>query len=216
MTNFVKMSQRNLGSITKAFLSVMTRDCDICSLKPPPVRKSFAVIQARKAPTHTLLPAVDLPVFSNGDPDLQSMSIDLKVIFHIFKGTGIIFVLHPMPISALLVPWFRVFTYIPTQIDRRLAMNSTGTLIAIFGAPFTVVSHIIDIPLIPREVLLHRRKFVGKAGTDLRVATTNSVPIHLSPGKNSIFVSVIVGKCELIVVLGHCHQARSGKGNSNE
>eukprot|EP00977_Amphora_coffeiformis_P021439 scaffold9322_cov168-Amphora_coffeaeformis.AAC.13 len=52
--------------------------------------------------------------------------------------------------------------------------------------------------------------------TDLRVATTNSVPIHLSPGKNSIFVSVIVGKCELIVVLGHCHQARSGKGNSNE
>lgn len=146
------MCQGYLGRVSEALLRMVTRNRDICSLKPPPIRETFTVVQPREASSLALQPTIDLPVVSNRDIDLQSMTTDFKVILHVVKATGIIFVLHPMPISALLVPLFRVFPHVSTQIDGRLTVPSAVALFTILRAPPTVVCLVVDVPLVIRRI----------------------------------------------------------------
>ena len=162
MSNLIEVSKCHLGSITKPFLSMLTRNLNICPLQPPPVRKALAVIQARKSTPHSFFPTINFSIVSNWNPNLQSVSIDFKFSLHAVPGTRVIFILHPVPIFTFLMVWMSVFSNVSPHVNGGLSVHTTVSFWTILWTPFTIVSHGIQFPLKKGEILLHRREFVGE------------------------------------------------------
>ena len=174
MSNLIKVRKCDLGSISKTFLGMLTRNRNISSLEPPPIRKPFAVIETRVSAPSSLFPTINITVFSHRDPNLEGVTIDLKLTFHSFPGTRVIFVLHPVPILAFLVKWPCVLSDKSPHVNGRLTMDTTSSVRTRFWTPFTVVSHIVNVPLEKGEVLLNGRKLVWESSLKGQVLKVNA------------------------------------------
>jgi len=136
--DLVEVRQNDFGGVPLPLLGMATRELDFHMIEPPPVREALAVVQtgelSEAGGTHT----VDFTVGADRDRQLQRVPFDLELVLHITPITGVVAVLHIMPIGTLLLIGVTWNCAVAFQIDRRLAVQP-AILRAALDAPAAVV-----------------------------------------------------------------------------
>jgi hypothetical protein len=135
--DFVEMSKDNLRCVFRVLLNVVAGSHDINALHPPPILKSFAVIETRVHALSTFI-AIDFPIGFLRYIDLQGVSCDGKVSLDVIERASVVACLHVVPIRTLLFFGSTDLSAIALQVDRRLFMHTAGVMVSTLWTPLAV------------------------------------------------------------------------------
>jgi len=134
---------------------------DISTLHPPPIWEPFAVVQSRVASTLSFLIAIDFAVVHLGCMNLQSMTLNGELVFHVFPGTSVVSVLYPVPVRAFFFVFTPKLSAVAMKINRRLSMNPT-ILAFSFWAPHALITVVVDIKSLGERILIRVASLLDK------------------------------------------------------